>query len=651
MFFHYASSIILIDFMEMSYACFDDSEEQLHEEKNGSIRSCKMTKIIVDGSARRENGHPDYYLLRILCAEITALAISAIGFMGIKIPYSSPTDVLLTLSLGGCDGFGAPQFLCSYHMNTLFTYLLSLIQRVTGAFNIFGAALIILFTLSFCLMQAAASDRSPFAHLMAAVLQVLCLCYFTYTVVAYVSMGAGILCRAWVERKRLLYQKRAGRRGDHAIVFCSWILMLSGASLRYDVIISVLVLLLPTLLFHLVMKRYTAKDRRQDSKEKTTFTNAVSGLFIMFAAAAMLWIVISKVTNPLMFRSQGKEWEAYYTYDEQSLRIRDGQPIGYDAYKDVMDEVGWSENDLEMALLWLSSDLDVFGTKNLKKVADAVRLTDQWNLDLPDLLGKMAGTPMAAGFLAVCILAIGISIRRFYSSKSSGDPMGGKRKWRLHILALAALVPCALWGALYVRQRFVDRVAVPFLVLGILQFTELFELTLRPSGQNTVKRQDKAEHSAAAAIIVLLFCAVVTLKLHAPAWEPLSDSDRLSFRMYLEEHNEEAFLTAAGVLNRMNRDIPITEVSAEADYANTIRIGSQLSFSGSYYERCRRLMIPDPDHLMKNLIIGERPVRLITSVKGDAEKIRIFLEEHYGYTGEYTALDEILPGVIVYGFQ
>ena len=47
--------------------------------------------------------------LRVFLAEAGTLAISAIGFIGMKIPYSSPTDVLLALAIGGHDGLGAPQ--------------------------------------------------------------------------------------------------------------------------------------------------------------------------------------------------------------------------------------------------------------------------------------------------------------------------------------------------------------------------------------------------------------------------------------------------------------------------------------------------------------------------------------------------------------
>ena len=68
-----------------------------------------------------------------------------------------------------------------------------------------------------------------------------------------------------------------------------------------------------------------------------------------------------------------------------------------------------------------------------------------------------------------------------------------------------------MWTALYVRQRFVDRVAIPFLVLGILQFTELFEAFLYFDSQNTDTPADSQSASRSSAVLIavaLSFCVV-----------------------------------------------------------------------------------------------------------------------------------------------
>lgn len=650
---------------------------------------------------RMKNYRMKNYQMRLFLSAAATILISAVGFIVLGIPYSSPTDTLLTLALGGCDGFGAPQFLCSFHMNTVFSFVLHLIQRVTGIFNIFGLTLLLLFTLAFCLLQIEASDRDPAAHIMIAVIQILCLRYFTYTVVAYISMSAGILCRASLDRKHVLTAGRlslgAGKPGSGTgkaepgtgkqgpgvkrttttLLICScWIIMLSGASLRYDVVITALAILLPTLIYDLMLKYAVAESPANTTSKLPRKPAFATGLPAMFAAAVILWITVSMVINPLMFKAQGAEWSNYYDYDKQSLRIRDGHAISYDDYRDVMDEVGWSQNDLSMAQSWMFSDLEVFGTQNLKEVADAVKLTDKLDLDLPDLSVKFFGTPMAVGYLLICCIAIGIAIRRASRFRDSEDNSANITiKWHLAILFLAALLPCLLWGALYVRQRFVDRVAVPFLAIGILQFTELLELYFqtveRISAEqeradagavgkdwNTADLRGLANKRIAVTAITLLFCVVAAGKIRTASWESADQSERLTFRQYLEDHSDDVFLTVSGVLNRMTNGLPAVAVSPDAEYANTIRLGSQLSFSGIYYDRCRRLGIPDPDHLMKNLIINEndhnlsgRQVLLLASRKADAEKIRVFLAEHYEFSGGYTKFAEIMPGVIVYRFQ
>ena len=599
--------------------------------------------------------------LRVFLAEAGTLAISAIGFTGLKIPYSSPTDVLLTLAMGGSDGAGAPQYLCSYHMNTLFNYLLYLLQRLTGVFNIFGWTLITLFTLSFCLLQLTAEDRKPMVHLLIAVMQILCLTHFTYTVVAYIAMGAGLLCRASAEKK--------------SRILCCWFLMLSGASLRYDVIITAVVLLMPTLIFHLLPVMSATKlpggglpeteqsgnELCRAGKEKTPRKkHACKGPVFMCAAALFLWIAVSMVINPMMYKAHGTEWAGYYSYDRQSLRIRDGQAIDYDKYQDVMQQVGWSENDLKMARSWLFTDADVFGTGSFRKVADALELTDKLNLRIPSILSKFFTTPMAVGFLFVSLLALVFAARRVWLLRKTGSPYFTASWWYFVLVLLpAALLPCMLWAALYVRQRFVDRVAIPFLVLGILQFAELFEAFLSFDSQNIDLRcsvdfphpaPQQKKNAAVLTALILLFCIVAVSQIRDVSTNAVSSKDRQLFNQYLEEHNDITFLTVSGILNKMTGDIPIIAVSKEAAYGNVIRLGSQLTFSENYYNGCRQCGISDPDHLMKNLISGGRPVMLLALSKSDAEKIRIFLAEHYGYTGEYTAVAEISPGITVYKY-
>ena len=577
--------------------------------------------------------------LRVFLAEAGTLAISAIGFIGMKIPYSSPTDVLLALAIGGNDGYGAPQYLCSIHMNTLLNYFLYLLQRLTGIFNIFGLTLIALFTLSFCLLQLTASERHPVTHLLIAVMQVLCLTHFTYTVVAYIAMGAGILCLA------------AGRRSP-ARNICCWFLMLTGASLRHNVIISAVALLLPILI--------------------------ACSLLRMYAAALLLWFLIGSVINPVMYRIHGNVWENYYSYHEQSLRIRDEQVIDHDKYRAVMDQVGWSENDLKMARSWMFTDSDVFSAEKLRTAADAVELTDRLDLNPADLIRRLFRTPMAVGFLVVSCIALVFAFRRIRIMSSAGSAYSAASlQYALCVLLPAALIPCMMWTALYVRQRFVDRVAIPFLVLGILQFTELFEAFLYFDSQNTDTPADSQSASRSSAILIavaLSFCVVAASQIrntnenvfrstggnaslstdetasHGTDETASFSEERQLFRQYLEEHRDTVFLTVPGVLNRMTANIPVVEVSGESAYENAVRTASQLSFSENYYDQCRRLSIDDPDHLIKNLITQDRPILLLATGKREAETIRVFLKEHYGYTGQYTALEDIMPGITVYQY-
>lgn len=123
-----------------------------------------------------------------------------------------------------------------------------------------------------------------------------------------------------------------------------------------------------------------------------------------------------------------------------------------------------------------------------------------------------------------------------------------------------------------------DRVAIPFLVFGILQFVELFEAFLCFDSQAADGR--RARRNAAILVAVALsFCIVAASQIRRTDGSAFSDEERQLFGQYLKEHRDTAFLTVPGVLNKMIADLPVAEVSGEAAYDNTIRLASQLSFS------------------------------------------------------------------------
>ena len=348
-------------------------------------------------------------------------------------------------------------------------------------------------------------------------MQVLCLTHFTYTVVAYIAMGAGILCLA------------AGHRSP-ARGLCCWFLMLTGASLRHNVIISAVALLLPILISRLLPVRsvtdsdlnrtdshLNGTDRHLKRTDRHLNKSQAYSLLRMYAAALLLWFLIGSVINPVMYRIHGNVWENYYSYHEQSLRIRDEQVIDHDKYRAVMDQVGWSENDLKMARSWMFTDSDVFSAEKLKTAADAVELTDRLDLNPADLIRRLFMTPMAVGFLVVSCIALVFVIRRIRIMSSAGSACSTTSlQYALCVLLPAALIPCMMWTALYVRQRFVDRVAIPFLVLGILQFTELFEAFLYFGSQNTDTPADNQSASRSSAFLIavaLSFCVVAASQI------------------------------------------------------------------------------------------------------------------------------------------
>ena len=155
----YIKNAIRRDIITMSMTEMMITEARSSDMNSDVINNTRKTDAL--SNTCETDGFPKEPRMRGILVVTGTLLISAIGFFGMKMPYASPTDTLLTLALGGCDGPGAPQFLCSYHMNTLFSLFLYLIRRMTGAFNVYGFALIALLTLASAFLVSCSGETKP----------------------------------------------------------------------------------------------------------------------------------------------------------------------------------------------------------------------------------------------------------------------------------------------------------------------------------------------------------------------------------------------------------------------------------------------------------------------------------------------------------
>ena len=163
----------------------------------------------------------------------------------------------------------------------------------------------------------------------------------TFTSVALMLGFAGVL----------LYLSRGPLPRTSWVAMAGAGVMVGAASLvRWHTLGAVLVLAVPLVL--LAARRIPW--RRQ-------------ALFVAVAAG----VVLSGCAFQAAYYAGKPEWRDYFEFNAVRSAVRDSPTIDAAGAPEVLDAVGWSENDLAMFRNWFYLDQDVYGVEQLRQVNDA----------------------------------------------------------------------------------------------------------------------------------------------------------------------------------------------------------------------------------------------------------------------------------------
>ena len=252
----------------------------------------------------------------------------------IGLRYEQPDDYLISGIIGGAYGKGLNQILIAPYISPVLGIILNIIYIITGFFNVYSLFLIVAYLLCITNLHAIVywQGKSWKWNLFICLFEIFYLFYFTYTTVAYLLIGTGILI-IYVKNNR----ETIGIQGGVSILL--------GILLRKQVLISTVFLLLPIL-------TETGKQKRK-LMQIIIFFLAVSG------STTMIQQLAYHTTDT---------WAIYWEWNEASTRLRDFKAIPYEKYQSELKKTGWSENDLEMMKHWQFADINVFSTISMEKI-------------------------------------------------------------------------------------------------------------------------------------------------------------------------------------------------------------------------------------------------------------------------------------------
>ena len=266
--------------------------------------------------------------------------IAAVYFMG-GIWFENNDDVFISELLSG-KITGAPEFRCKY-VGTLITWPLSLLYRVLPMVPWWGIFLFLILTAVvwinvYCAMRQAASWCSLIAfsiiEMSMIVAGIHCFGQAQYTCIAMLLAFSGYVILAGADSKK-----------------GSWIAFIICEFLSCNIRDSSMALIQPVG-FMMYVGMTLADSSEHERRFKATVKKATQVVIVAICSLAVV-----KVIDMATFA--GKDWKAYYRYNEARTYMTDYEPrIPYDKLEDIFGKYGISQNEYENAVEFRTDYLD-----------------------------------------------------------------------------------------------------------------------------------------------------------------------------------------------------------------------------------------------------------------------------------------------------
>ena len=458
------------------------------------------------------------------------------------------------------------------YLGIILTKLLTILQSIFPSINIFFVFLVLAYSISFsCLLYLLRDKKYKIVlWIIVLVIEFALLKYFTYSMVAYLLAISGIF---------LLYKENN--------IVVPTILIFIGISLRVQIISSLLVLCLAVIIFELI----------KNKKVKQT------GILIGT-------IVIVSLTNWLFIQSNDVE-KSYIGWNEKSTLIRDYPAIDYSVKKESLDKIGITENTLASHNSWIFSEKHVFSNELLDNLDKVRSVSEKYNVSIKKITLEYFSNEFYKLFTFFVILVF-----IFYKSK-------------IFYGYLLFLNPIALLTALIVRQRIVERVYIPIIILSIFIFI-VYGNTL------FIKRSYKLlsglENFIFTVLCILLMNTIGTYGKNELYWFNYNSYEFNKDYNDVLVSNKDNLYVISGYGNLVNSQPNVSKVFVDKNKLtnNMITFGTWRTFSPGYHDKLNGFGVKDTNNILSSAINSNNIKFIISSDSSVFDKIKILLKENYG---------------------
>lgn len=519
-----------------------------------------------------------------------------------KIYYATVDDLVIQDIVRGAFTGGAWD---AVFISPLLSYPLSIAYRSLPHFNWLG-----IFYISVILGSILASGivftKSCRRDLRKAVFSgcILLLCWyqvlwhFSFTTVAYSADIAGVLMLL------SLIWYREGMHFEKSLELRAWIvsgilLLVFGALIRSDAIISIIIILFPIVSYRLLKYR-----------------EYMGGMFIL--GLALLYVSIMLIGNMIVSNSDIEK--SYKRWNQARSEIGD-----YMTREETLEAGVWDEDETDCFFEQIQYDRDIYNYENAKAISSMYRQRSI-KQKVEDTLHNMSSTldelrhprryenMYFVALIAVVVFAF-ILLKR---------------------VDLGVAMPCIGFITTLVVFAWIGRSLYRTIMPGGVFATLLVLLILLMGADGN----DVSKWTLYIGMIAAAFLVVFMVVIHIPYRRDRAgqyDRSNLQAIEYFEEHQDTLFLAAQSEAFGIANCVPVTDVPHN-DIANLI--GNWNMYSESYYAIVKHYNVDDPDHLVRSIPDSDT-IRLVARKEdGVPDYFLQFISEHSGKGNVHAELED-----------
>jgi len=273
----------------------------------------------------------------------------------------------------------------------------------------------------------------------------------------------------------------------------------------------------------------------------------------------LIGIVLSINVSNKVYSMTQPDVQEYLKWNELSTNLRDFPEINYEKHREEFEKLGISENDLLTSTYWLFAEKKALNNEMLEKIQSVRSITEKYSFNIPQFINDYFQNIILVAYL---ILFVGWLI--IFKPKNIWA-------WLLPV------TPFILIGALFVRQRVVERVYLPLMVSFLMFF-----LIYAPVFYE--KRQwFKKKVVFLCAQVILLMVGYKWLEFMNQEWywfPTINDSVNVTYHEVVEEHPDQLIIFGGyGMLVNAQPSLSTFRIRTNQVVSNTTTLGNWQTFS------------------------------------------------------------------------